>query len=230
VRTEDGVAPRLLVGNKNYSSWSLRPWLLMRQAGIDFVEEKIGFNDPQFKARVQRWSPAGRVPVLVDHDRGDLVVWDSLAIAEYLAERDPDRGLWPADPAARATARAVCAEMHSGFTNLRSMMAMNVSARLPGFGWNLAVQADIDRISAIWTGLRGASAGRGPFLFGRFSAADAYFAPVVFRFNTYQPALAAPVAEYMATMLALPAMREWAEAAAQENDFVADDEPYRRAP
>ena len=224
------MALRLVIGNKNYSSWSLRPWLLLRHAGIEFIEDKLSFNDPQFKAKVQRWSPAGKVPVLVDHDRGDLVVWDSLAIAEYLAERFADKALWPADLAARACARAVCAEMHAGFGHLRSQMGMNVTAQLPGRGWNLTVQADIDRISAIWTGMRARHGAAGSFLFGRFSVADAYFAPVVWRFNTYRPALAQSVTDYMQTMLALPAMREWAAAAAQEDDFVAEDEPYRARP
>lgn len=221
---------RLLIGNKNYSSWSLRPWLLLRQAGIAFVEEQLSFNDPQFKAKVGRWSPAGCVPVLVDHERGDLAVWDSLAIAEYVAERFPEQRLWPADPAARANARSICAEMHAGFTALRSRMNMNVTAQLPGRGWNLAVQADIDRICTIWTGLRARHGRAGEFLFGHFTVADAYFAPVVFRFNTYAAAVPPPAADYMATMLALPAMREWVEGAAQENDWVAEDEPYRLRP
>jgi glutathione S-transferase len=218
---------KLVIGNKNYSSWSLRPWLLMKQAGIDFDEEKLSFLDPQFGARVKRWSPVGKVPVLVD---GDVVVWDSLAIAEYLAERFADHHLWPIDRADRAHARAICAEMHAGFVALRSMMGMNVCARLPGLGWNIEVQKDIDRVCTMWSELRTRHRAAGEFLFGRFTVADAYFAPVVFRFNTYQPPLPAAVTEYMATILALPAVRQWITAAEQENEFVAFDEPYRLPP
>jgi len=224
------MALRLLIGNKNYSSWSLRPWLLLRQAGISFIEERLGFNDPLFKSRVLRWSSAGKVPVLVDHDRNDLVVWDSLAIAEYLAERHPEKLLWPADAAERATARSACAEMHAGFAQLRAMMSMNVSARLPGHGWNVAVQADIDRIVMLWESLRSRHRERGPYLFGAFGIADAFFAPVVFRFQTYAPDLPLGATTYMQTMLSLPAMLEWSQAAEQENEFVVEDEPYRRAP
>ncbi len=218
---------KLVIGNKNYSSWSLRPWLLMRHAGIDFVEERISFNAPDFTAQVRRYSPVGKVPVLVD---GDIVVWDSLAIVEYVAEKYASFHLWPARPAERALARALCAEVHAGFDTLRSMMGMNVTARLPGHGWNVAVQRDIDRISDIWTTQREANAAAGPFLFGRFSAADAFFAPVVFRFNTYQPDLPASVHDYLRTMLALPAMHAWLHDAALENEFVVEDEPYRLPP
>ena len=218
---------KLVIGNKNYSSWSLRPWLLLRHAGIDFIEERISFNAADFAAQVRRYSPVGKVPVLVD---GDIVVWDSLAITEYVAEKYASLQLWPARPADRALARALCAEVHAGFETLRSMMGMNVTARLPGRGWNVAVQRDIDRISDIWTGLRQTHASAGPFLFGRFSAADAFFAPVVFRFNTYQPELSAPVHDYLRTMLALPAMQSWMHDAALENEFVVEDEPYRLPP
>ncbi|MCX8004573.1 MAG: glutathione S-transferase family protein [Burkholderiaceae bacterium] len=218
---------KLVIGNKNYSSWSLRPWLLLRQTGIAFEEIKLSFNSPTFKRDALAFSPTGKVPVLID---GDLTVWDSLAIAEYLAEKFPERELWPRDARARAQARAICAEMHAGFQALRAQMSMNVSANLAGLGWNVAVQADIDRISAIWSGLRARHRGEGPFLFGRFSIADAYYAPVVARFNTYKPKLAPALDEYMNTMLQLPAMQDWFAAAAQENDFVVADEPYRVAP
>lgn len=217
---------KLVVGNKNYSSWSLRAWLLLRHAGIAFEEVPLRFGAPDFKQQVARFSPARRVPVLID---GDLTVWDSLAIAEYVAENFADLQLWPSDRRQRAEARAVCAEMHAGFQALRTFMPMNVSAHLPGRGWNIAVQQEITRICAIWIGRTRFSAG-GPFLFGRFGVADAYFAPVVWRFNTYQPELPAMALEYVRTMLALPAMQEWAAAAARENDFVADDEPYRQPP
>lgn len=218
---------KLVIANKNYSSWSLRPWLLLRHADIPFEEERVSFLDPEFSARVRRHSPTGKVPVLVD---GALVVWDSLAICEYVAERFAQHQLWPSDAAARATARSVCAEMHAGFAALRSQMPMNVSATLPGLGWSETVQKDVERISAMWRGLRARFGADGPFLFGRFSVADAYYAPVVFRFATYRPPLPASAADYVQTMLALPAMRAWGEAAAQENEFVPEDEPYRSGP
>jgi len=218
---------KLLIGNKTYSSWSLRPWLLLRQAGLPFEEIRLSFNQPDFKQRVLRHSPAGRVPVLI---HGALVVWDSLAIAEYLAETFADRQLWPREAADRARARAVCAEMHAGFGALRSALPMNVNARLPGRGWSVAVQDDIDRICAIWTGLRAQHGAHGPFLFGGFSVADAYFAPVALRFDTYAIALPPEAAAYARTLLELPALRTWCAEAAHENDFMAIDEPYRRAP
>jgi glutathione S-transferase len=166
------------------------------------------------------------VPVLID---GDLAIWDSLAIAEYLAENFADKLLWPTDRKARAEARSICAEMHAGFQALRNNMPMNVGAHLPGRSWNIDVQKDISRVTNIW-GARSRFAAGGPFLFGRFSVADAYFAPVVWRFNTYQPELPAQALDYVRTMLALPAMQAWATEAARENEFVADDEPYRSPP
>lgn len=217
----------LVIANKNYSSWSLRPWVLMRTAGISFKEEQLSLGAPDFHVRVRTASAAGKVPVLIDDD---LTVWDSLAIIEYLAERFPEAGVWPANAAARAHARSACAEMHSGFGALRSQMPMNVCAQLPGRGWNVAVQRDIERICALWAGLRARHGADGPFLCGRFSAADAFFAPVVFRFNTYAPELPAPAQAYMTAMLALPALREWASAAALEDEFLVEDEPYRAPP
>lgn len=217
----------LVIANKNYSSWSLRPWVLMRTAGIAFAEQQLSLGAPDFHVRVRTASAAGKVPVLIDDD---LTVWDSLAIIEYLAERFPEAGVWPANAAARAHARSACAEMHSGFGALRSQMPMNVCASLPGRGWNVAVQRDIDRICALWAGLRARHGADGPFLCGRFCAADAFFAPVVFRFNTYAPELPEPAQAYMTAMLALPAMREWAAAAALEDEFLAEDEPYRMPP
>ena len=218
---------KLVIANKNYSSWSLRPWVLMRAAGIAFEEQQLSLGAPDFRVRVRTASAAGKVPVLIDDD---LTVWDSLAIVEYLAERFPDAGVWPANAAARAHARSACAEMHSGFGALRSQMPMNVCAQLPGRGWNIAVQRDIDRICALWAGLRSRHGADGPYLCGRFSATDAFFAPVVFRFNTYAPALPETAQAYVTTLLALPAMREWSAAAAQEDEFLAEDEPYRAPP
>ena len=217
----------LVIANKNYSSCSLRPWVLMRTAGISFKEEQLSLSAPDFHVRVRTASAAGKVPVLIDDD---LTVWDSLAIIEYLAERFPETGVWPANAAARAHARSACAEMHSGFGALRSQMPMNVCAQLPGRGWNVAVQRDIERICALWAGLRARHGADGPFLCGRFSAADAFFAPVVFRFNTYAPELPAPAQAYTTAMLALPALREWASAAALEDEFLVEDEPYRAPP
>jgi len=218
---------KLVIGNKNYSSWSLRPWLLLRHAGIAFDEVELSFNSPTFKRDALSFGPTGKVPVLVDRD---VTVWDTLAIAEYVAERFPDKQLWPRDTGVRAEARAICAEMHSGFQALRNFMGMNITAKLAGLGWNIEVQKDIDRISAMWTGLRVRHMAIGPFLFGQFSIADAFYAPVVTRFNTYKPVLSEALTEYMQTMLALPAMKEWFAGAAQENDFVDFDEPYRRRP
>lgn len=217
---------KLVVGSKNYSSWSLRSWLLLAHAGIAFEEVKLPFSAPDFKQRLGRLSPAARVPVLID---GDLSIWDSLAIAEYVAENFADKVLWPADRRQRAEARSVCAEMHAGFLALRDKMPMNVSVSLPGRGWSVDVQRDIERIAAIWSG-RSRFAAAGPYLFGRFSVADAYFAPVVWRFNTYQPELPAQALDYVRQMLALPAMQAWAAEAAREKEFIEYDEPYRLPP
>lgn len=218
---------RLIIGNKNYSSWSMRPWILLRHAGVAFDEVRLSFNSPTFKQEALRYSPVGKVPILVD---GAITVWDSLAIAEYVAEKFRDKQLWPADAAARAHARAICAEMHAGFPNLRNRMSMNITARLPGLGWDIAVQRELERIASMWTELRQRHAALGPFLFGAFSIADAYFAPVVMRFQTYAPALPAALNAYRETMRALPAVQEWSAAAAQENEFVVEDEPYRLPP
>lgn len=218
---------KLVIGNKNYSSWSLRPWLALTQAGIPFEEVNLRLFSDGFASEVAGYSPAGKVPVLVD---GDVHVWDSLAIVEYAAERFPERQLWPRDPAARAYARSICAEMHSGFANLRSQMPMNVVAMLPGLGWNLAVQRDIDRIAAIWSDARRRFGQGGPFLFGEFSNADAFYAPVVSRFATYGVHLPDDAKAYADFILALPAMQQWIEGARQERDFVVADEPYRPLP
>ena len=203
----------LVIGNKNYSSWSLRPWLAMKVHGIAFDEKRIHLYAQDSKAQILRYSPAGKVPVL--HDAG-TVVWDSLAILEYLAEREPR--LWPRDAAARAKARAIAAEMHSGFPKLREHMSMNVRKRYPGKGRTPEVLAEIARITAIW------AEAKGPFLFGEFTAADAMYAPVVLRFRTY--AVEGPNARYMQAMLALPAMREWIEAAEREPEAIPELDLY----
>lgn len=216
----------LFIGNRNYSSWSLRPWLLMRQLGIPFEERKLALFSDTFRREIAAVSPAGRVPVLV---ADGFPVWDSLAIAEFLADAYPGLGVWPGDAKARARARCVCAEMHAGFQALRGQMPVNIEARLPGLGWNTQVQADIDRIAAMWSALRSEHAAGGPFLFGRFSAADAFYAPVITRFDTYGIELDPVCEEYRRAVHALPAMREWVAGALEERTFLAEDEPYRRS-
>lgn len=214
---------KLIIGNKNYSSWSLRSWLLMRQLDIPFDEELVWlYEGEDEQARLRALSPSGKVPCLVD---GDYVVWDTLAIAEYLAERFPTRGVWPADARLRAQARSVAAEMHSGFVDLRSAMPMNVRKRFENVPVSPAVRANIDRISTVWKEALAASGG--PFLFGRFSAADAFYAPVVWRFRNYGVKLDAALEAYMDRMLALPAMQAWAEASAVEgHPMPAQDDLY----
>ena len=222
---------QLAIGNKNYSSWSMRPWVLMRQAGIPFEEVMLRFDaftpDSAFKAALARLSPAGKVPVLLD---GDFAVWDTLAIAEYLAEKFPEKALWPADVHARARARSVCAEMHSGFGALRSNFPMNIEASLPEVGRQLlaeqpAARDDLARIVAIWTELLEQHGG--PMLFGAFSIADAYFAPVVMRIVGYALPVPQVVAAYVARVQALPSVAAWCQEARTEHDFVPFDEPYR---
>ena len=215
----------LIIGNKNYSSWSLRPWIALRATGIAFTEQKLGFFTEEFSRRVSAVSPAGLVPVLLD---GDFAVWDSLAICEYLAERDPEARLWPQDPKARARARSLAAQMHSGFGAMRQALPMNVEARLPGIDLPEAARQDISRLQAIWHDTRAEFGQGGAFLFGEFSIADAFFAPVVSRFNTYGIAAAGPVRDYMDAVLALPAMQEWTRDALAEATFVPEDEPYRK--
>ena len=220
-------SPVLYIGNRNYSSWSLRAWLLMRELGIAFEERQLMLFSDAFRTEIARVSPAGRVPVLVDDG---FAVWDTLAIAEYLAERHPQAGVWPADPRERARARSVCAEMHAGFGALRSRMPMNVEASLPGLGLDAQVQADIDRIVALWTDLRATHGSRGPFLFGRFCAADAFYAPIASRFTTYAVALPPVCEQYRRDVLALPSMQAWTAAALAEHCFLPEDEPYRSPP
>ena len=203
----------LVIGNKNYSSWSLRAWIALKVLGIPFDELRIPLYRPGSKERILGYSPAGKVPVLRD---GDTVVWDSLAILEYLAERYPQ--LWPTDRAERAKARAIAAEMHSGFAQLREHMSMNTRKRYPGKGRTPAVMQDIERIDAIW------AQAKGPFLFGAFTAADAMYAPVVLRFRTYE--VEPRNKKYMQAVLELPAMREWIEAAEREAESIPEQDLY----
>ncbi|OZI15847.1 glutathione S-transferase [Bordetella genomosp. 7] len=213
----------LIIGNKNYSSWSLRPWLALRAAGIAFQEQKLGLFTPEFAQRLSSLTPAGLVPVLLD---GEFAVWDSLAICEYVAEQHPDAALWPAEPRARARARSLAAQMHSGFGQLRQLMPMNIEAHLPGLDLS-AAQDDIARVQALWRDTRAEFGQGGPFLFGRFSIADAFYAPVVSRFTTYAVPAEGPARDYMDAVLALPALQEWTRDACAEGVFVPADEPYR---
>ncbi len=209
--------PLLLIGNKNYSSWSLRPWLFLRHHGIDFEERRVALYSAGAKAEILRHSPAGKVPVLVDDG---VAVWDSLAILEYLHERYPQCAGWPAAVAARAHARAVSAEMHSGFGAMRQALSMNCRTVYPPRAWPDEVQQDIERVLAIWSDCRARHAGDGPFLFGRFSIVDAMYAPVVWRFIGYSVSLPPAAHAYCETMLALPAMREWVRDARAETEVL----------
>jgi glutathione S-transferase len=209
----------LYLGNKNYSSWSLRGWLAARLSGIDFEERMVALSgEPHPEWR--RFSPSERVPVL--HD-GEAVVWDSLAIAEYLAERHP--GMWPADPAARTWSRCVCAEMHSGFPALRREMTMCVRERLDVRPWSTELAADVARIGEIWAEGRSRFGARGAYLCGAFSLADAFYAPVAFRFRTYAVAPEGAAGDYLAALLAHPWVVEWNAAALAETTIVDADEP-----
>jgi glutathione S-transferase len=217
----------LVIANKNYSSWSMRPWVLLRQAGIAFEEIQLKFDDSVRVVGIERYSPTGKVPVLLVDGQS---VWDTLAIAETVAELFPDKQLWPRDPSARRLARSACAEMHSGFQNLRSRMPMNIRASLPGVGMNAEVQKDVDRIVALWRECRRQFGTGGALLFGAFSIADAYFAPVAMRFATHAVQLPADAAAYAAALRELPAVQEWMAGARRETEFVAGDEPYAQRP
>ncbi len=211
----------LLIGNKNYSSWSLRPWLVLKQSGLEFQEERVALYSPEFAARVRAYSPAGRVPAL---RHGAIAVWDSLAIGEYLNDAFPELRLWPRADDERALARAISAEMHSGFGSLRSQMPMNVRASGRRVKSTPELEADIARVTEIWRDARAHGAARGPFLFGDFSIADAMYAPVAFRFATYGVALGPVEAAYVESLRRLPALAEWAEAAAAESEVEERDE------
>ncbi len=224
---------KLYIGNKNYSSWSMRAWVLLRQAGIPFEEVMLRFDSfdddrsSNFKKTLKALTPTGKVPVLVD---GELAVWDTLAIAEYLAEQYPQKALWPRDKAARARARSICAEMHAGFTALRSSCPMNIEASLPEVGalvWRdkPAVRSDVARLAAMWQALLDEHGG--PLLFGDFTIADAYFAPICTRLQCYALPLPANIAAYVERVCALPGVRQWIDEAKAEKDFLDFEEPYR---
>lgn len=212
----------LVIANKNYSSWSLRPWLALKQAGLPFSVTVIPLKQDDTKAQILARSPSGKVPALI-HD--GVTVWDSLAICEYVAELAPDAGLWPTAPATRAVARSVSAEMHSGFTALRSNMPMNIRGDLSGWGRAPGVAEDVARIEAIWTDVRQRFGATGPYLFGGFTIADAMYAPVVARFKTYGVTVNPTAQAYAEAILAHPFMREWTADALAETWTI--DYPVR---
>ena len=222
---------QLYIGNKNYSSWSLRPWLLMRHCGIEFEEIKLrlAFDDRSpFKEALLKLAPTGKVPLLIDDG---FAIWDTLAISEYIGERFPHLHLWPSDRLHRARARSLCAEMHSGFQALRNSFPMNIEASLPEIGRRLLhesapVAQDLARMVQMWSAQLDACGG--PFLFGPFSIADAYFAPVCSRIRTYDLPVNATIAAYVERIFSLPAMQSWVRDALAENDFLDFDEPYRK--
>jgi glutathione S-transferase len=222
---------KLYIGNKNYSSWSMRPWVLLKQAGIPFEEVMVRFDsfdeDSVFRKTIEALNPAGRVPVLVDDG---FPIWDTLAIAEYLAEKFPDTALWPKDVKARARARSVCAEMHAGFSALRTHCPMNIEASLPQIGalvWRdkREVRDDVQRIISMWTELL--QQHKGPMLFGEFSIADAYFAPVCMRLKNFALPVPGHITDYIRRLCALSGVKAWVEDALAEKEFVEMDEPYR---
>jgi glutathione S-transferase len=214
---------KLVIANKNYSSWSMRAWVLLTHAGIPFTEVQLKFADDGTVRGIEGLSPSGLVPALwID----DEVVWDSLAICETVAELFADKQLWPADPAARRVARCVSAEMHAGFRELRKHMVMNIRSSHPGKGRTPQVAQDIARVVSIWEGCRSRFGAAGPFLFGSFTCADAMFAPVATRFRTYAVSLPPVAQRYADTILALPAVEQWCVAGRAETEFVAADEPY----
>jgi glutathione S-transferase len=222
LNTAEKAGLKLVIGNKNYSSWSMRPWVAMTAFGIPFEEIRIALDQPDTSTRIVQYSNAGRVPVLIS---GNTTVWDSLAICEYLAEQFPEKKLWPQDVTARANARSVCAEMHSSFSGLRSAMWMNIRASFPGKGRTREAQADIARICEIWEDCL-ARSGPHQFLFGDFSIADAYFAPVVMRFRTYGVWLAPALQAYVDRVAAHPAVALWMRDAIAENDRLEKYDVY----
>jgi len=212
--------PLLIIGNKNYSSWSLRPWLALRVAGIEFDEKLVPLFEDDWAERKAEL-PSGTVPVL-EHDGN--VIWETMAILEYCAETWPDAGMWPTDKAARARARAVANEMHAGFTNVRGNMPMNIRAHQPGRGMGPGVAEDIARIQDIWTECRNTYGKGGDFLFGEFCNADAMFAPVVSRFTSYAVNMNETCQTYMNAVQAVPAMQAWSDAGRIEPWTIVEDE------
>jgi len=217
---------KLVIADKNYSSWSMRPWVLMKHFGIEFEEILVRLAEADTDAKIRQFSPSGRVPALLDEQ--GRAVWDSLAIAETLAERHPQFALWPRDAAARGHARSVSAEMHSGFGAVRNHMPMKIRAHLPGQGAVPEALAEVARIDALWSECLAQYGG--PFLFGEFTIADAMFAPVVMRFNTYQPAVSDVARGYMKRVTALPAVAQWIADAHADPRMIARYEGLAATP
>ncbi len=225
----------LVIGNKNYSSWSMRPWVLLKQLGIPFTEVMLKFESATWDKEIARLAPSRKVPTLWDGEAGaatSIPVWETIAIFEYLAEQFPDKAVWPRDKAARAMARAITAEMHAGFQALRSNMPMNIRSRHPGKGMAPGVRENIARIDSLWRDARTAFGSRSDaaFLFGEFSAADAMFAPVVMRFLTYTPEISAASKSYCKAIEAAAGVAAWVRESTAETEFVKFDEPYADAP
>lgn len=214
----------LLIGNRKYSSWSLRPWIVLKQAGLKFEEKVVRLQQPDTTAKIKKYSPSGKVPFL---KHGKVEVWESLAICEYLAEAFPKARLWPKDKTVRAHARAVANEMHGGFADLRRYLPMDVNRRIDEPARAAAVKGEIDRIVEIWTQCRRRFGKGGPFLFGKFSIADGMYAPVVTRFVTYGVKLPPVAAAYVKTMINLPAMQEWIAAADKESWLIEYPDPTK---
>ena len=225
----------LVIGNKNYSSWSMRPWVLLKQFGIPFEEIMLKFESKDWNDRIARVAPSLKVPTLWDGEVAaatSLAVWETIAIIEYIAEQFPQMAIWPRDARARAMARAITAEMHAGFQSMRNNMPMNIRSQHPGKGMNAGVAGDIARIETIWLAAReqfGSHAGA-PFLFGQFCAADAMFAPVVMRFASYAPTISDVSQRYCEAVKAAPGVSAWIADARRETEFVGFDEPYATAP
>jgi glutathione S-transferase len=217
--------PRLIIGNKLYSSWSLRPWLLMKALELPFEESVVPLYRPDSKSKLLQYSPAGKVPILID---GAVTVWESIAIIEYLAEKHSQAGIWPRDAQARAQARAICAEMHAGFGALRQACPMNLGKRFAMRDRGEAIAQDVARVTAIFRDARSQFGTRGPFLYGDFTAADAMYAPIVTRLDTYSIPVEDVSRRYIDAVLQHPAFRAWREAALAEPWVIADaeaDEP-----
>ena len=225
---------KLYIANKNYSSWSMRPWVMLKQAGIDFEEVMVRFDgfdaQSKFKQTLKDINPVGKVPVLVD---GDLAVWDTLSIAEYVAEKFPNKPLWPQKVSDRARARSICAELHSGFTGIRSACPMNIDAYLPEIGAlalrdQEALRNDLKRIDNLFSSLL--QAHKGTMLFGEFSIPDAYYSPVVMRIKTYALPVSPETQAYIERLCAMPGVKDWIDGALAEKDFIDFEEPFRTKP
>ena len=221
----------LIIGNKNYSSWSMRPWVLLRGLNQPFRERMLKFETKDWSDNIDKFSPSHMVPVLWEGEPGTgFATWDTLAIAERLHELFPSAGVWPSDPQARARARSMCAEFHAGFRAFRGAMPMNIRSRYPGKGRSAESLKDIERILALWTDARKEFGGKGSFLFGAFCAADAFYAPVATRFVTYDFELKGAARDYQRALLDSPGVKAWSADAVKETEFVAEDEPYATAP